>query len=148
MLTPPSLSSLQTASQLTPLVRRPNASILCLLPNIVSPTACSQDQPNPVALNCSWILCLKHQRKWRSFWQPSTDSATGLDGISSSVPKTCSCTSSIPLFSVICLRLFYICLEIRNHCTTLKRCKNRTHKQQTDLLTSNHQRGHGIHHRS
>ena len=66
------LPSLQLALQPTLLVRRSNASILCLPPNLVSPTAHSLYPPNTVIPNCSWTLYLLHLRRWRSFWQCST----------------------------------------------------------------------------
>ena len=68
----PSLSSLQMAPLLILLVRRPNASILCLLPNIVSPNPHSRYPSFPVITNCSWILCLLHLRRWSRCFQPST----------------------------------------------------------------------------
>ena len=47
---------------------------------------------------------------------------------------------------IICLRPFSFCLEIHQH--YLKRFKNGSPLLHTDQLTSNHQQGHGIHHRS
>ena len=95
----PSLPSLQVAPQLTPLVRRTNASILCLLPNIVS-SLCPQ---HSVVANCSLTLCPLHLRRWRSFWQPLTDSATGPDGISSRVLKSCSAALAHPSSTLLTL---------------------------------------------
>jgi len=66
------LPSLQMAPQPTPFVRRPNASILCLLPNFVARTANSLSPSDPIAHNCSSTQCLLHLRMWRTFWQPST----------------------------------------------------------------------------
>ena len=51
----PSLTTLQIAPQTTLLMRRLNASILCLLPNLVSPTPHSLYPSFPVIPNCSWI---------------------------------------------------------------------------------------------
>ena len=73
------------------LVRRLNASILCLLRNLVYPTPHSLHLTYPLKPNCSWILCLlPHLRRRRGFWQTDSDSATGPDGNSANILKTCS----------------------------------------------------------
>ena len=67
----PSLPSLQMASQPTPLVRRPNASILCLLQNLVSltpPSLYPPSQSYPTAPK----FCVLYLKRWKSFWPPST----------------------------------------------------------------------------
>ena len=53
---PPSQPSLQIAPQPTQLVRRMNASIVCLLPNLVSQIPHSQYPFFPVMSNCSWTV--------------------------------------------------------------------------------------------
>ena len=69
---PPSLSSLQMAPQSTLLVRRPNASILCLLPNLMSPIPRSR-YPHFLGIpSCYCTLCLLLLRRWRRFFQSST----------------------------------------------------------------------------
>ena len=88
--------SLQMARQQTPLMRKLNASILCLLPNLVSPIPLSIS-----ILPCHTQLLLDSvsfapEMVGKFLTTLNSNSATGLDGISSRVLKSCSVSLSHP----------------------------------------------------
>ena len=135
----------------------------CLLPQL-SPTPHSLYSPIPGVPTASEI-CLFQLSRWISFCQSLTDSSTGLDGINVR-PKNllcCSCTSpfllcpSYHLPSVI----FYLLESYRKSLHYINMTVQILIPLTRDLpayfqssarssyqLTSNHQQGHGIHHRS
>uniref|UniRef100_A0A8C4NPF0 Reverse transcriptase domain-containing protein n=1 Tax=Eptatretus burgeri TaxID=7764 RepID=A0A8C4NPF0_EPTBU len=98
-----SLPSLQMAPHPTLLMRRLNASILCLLPNPVSPTPHSWYPPFLIVRNCSWTLSFAPEKEGKVLSSLNSDSATGLDDISSHVLKTCSAVLVHPLSAIFTL---------------------------------------------
>ena len=78
--------SLQMAPELTALEKGEFLNSV-LLPNLVYPTPnYLLHLPYPLIPNCSWILCLSHLRKWRGFWQTSSDYVTGAGRFTADVP--------------------------------------------------------------
>uniref|UniRef100_A0A8C4ND37 Ninein n=2 Tax=Eptatretus burgeri TaxID=7764 RepID=A0A8C4ND37_EPTBU len=68
----PFLPSLQMAPHPTPLVRRPNASILCFLPNLVSLTPLLLCTHSSQSYSTAPEFCLLHLKRWKSFFlEPS-----------------------------------------------------------------------------
>ena len=120
----PSLPSRHMAPQRTLLVRRPNASILCLLPNIVSPTPHSLYPPFPVVFHCSWTLYFVPEKvdDFLSTLNYGPDGYwTGRHQLTCPINlHCCSCTSALcPFHPIICPRSSSICLEISQlHCMT------------------------------
>jgi len=112
------LPSLQIAPQPTQLVRRQNVSILCLHQNL-SPQPLTQCIHLSPSYPTAPVVCRLLLRRWESFWQSSTLTVTGPDGISSHILKTCSAALALPL-SALSTPVNYhrsssICLEISQH---------------------------------
>ena len=102
---------------------------LCVCFQIASPTPHSRYSSGHPSLSYPTAPGLRHtpeeMEKVLSTLD-SDDSATGLDGISSRILKTCSAALTHPpstLFTIIFTRSSSICLEIRHHCITLKKIK-------------------------
>ena len=87
----PSLFPLQMALQPTSLRGRLNASILCLLPNLVSPTPHTH-----TSLSYPDYVSFEPKKVEEVLSTLYSDSATGPDSISSHVLKTCSAAIAHP----------------------------------------------------
>ena len=96
---PLSLPYLKLAAQRTPLMRRMNASILCLRPNAVSPTPHSSQSHPTAPVDVSFAL----DKVERFLATLNFDYATGMDGISSCVLKTCSVDLANPFSALFTL---------------------------------------------
>ena len=105
----PSLPSLQIAPQLTPLVKRLNALIICLLPNPVFTTPPSWypsfPHQNQLLLNS---VPFEPEKEEKVLSTLNSDSASGLDDIISRVRESCSAAVAHP-FSALFILSFVRC---------------------------------------
>ena len=112
----PSLSSNRTTANST----REKAECLnsVFAPKSFTPTPHSLYSPFPI-IPTAPVVCRLLLRRWESFWQFSTLTVTGPDGISSHILKTCSAALALPLSALFTPVNYHrsssICLEISQH---------------------------------